>query len=102
MKPSPDHPAGSPAAHEDEHLDLSALNSRAGLWLFFIYLSAYVVFVVMAAFAPETMGQPTPLGPNVATLYGLGLIGGAVLLALVYMFVCKRNADWFAREGEGK
>ena len=102
MKPTPDDAAGSPAAHEDEHLDLSAINSRSGLWLFAVYLTAYVVFVVMAAYAPATMGQPTPLGPNVAILYGFGLIFGAVLLAMVYMFVCKRNADRFAREGGGK
>ena len=102
MKPSPDEPAGSPAAHADEHLDLSARNSRTGLWLFAIYLAAYVVFVGMAAYAPETMGQPTPLGPNVAILYGFGLIFGAVLLAMLYMLLCKRNADQFEREGGGR
>ena len=102
MKPSPDDPAGSPADHVDEHLDLSARNSRTGLWLFAVYLTAYVVFVGMAAYAPETMGQPTGLGPNVAILYGFGLIFGAVLLAMAYMFLCKRNADQFEREGGGR
>jgi uncharacterized membrane protein (DUF485 family) len=102
MKPSPDEPAGGPAAHADEHLDLLARNSRTGLWLFAVYLAAYVVFVVMAAFAPGMMGQPTPLGPNVAILYGFGLIFGAVLLAMLYMLLCKLNADRFAREGGGK
>jgi uncharacterized membrane protein (DUF485 family) len=105
MKLSPDAPAGDSAARaasEDEHLDLSARNSRTGLWLFAVYLAAYVVFVVMAAYAPETMGQPTPLGPNVAILYGFGLIFGAVLLAMLYMLLCKLNADRFAREGGGK
>ncbi|MCE9525220.1 MAG: DUF485 domain-containing protein [Planctomycetales bacterium] len=102
MKPSPDGPAESPADHVDEHLDLSARNSRTGLWLFAVYLAAYVVFVVMAAYAPGTMGQPTPLGPNVAIVYGFGLIFGAVLLAMVYMFLCKRNADQFDREGGGR
>ena len=66
MKPSPDDPAGSPADHVDEHLDLSARNSRTGLGLFAVYLTAYVVFVVMAAYAPGTMGQPTPAKPNMA------------------------------------
>jgi uncharacterized membrane protein (DUF485 family) len=99
MKPTPD-PAHPP--HQDEHLDLSARNARAGLWLFAVYLAAYVLFVVMAAFAPNLMGQPTPLGPNVAILYGFGLILGAVLLALVYIFICKRNADRFEQEGGGR
>ncbi len=101
MKPSPDDPAG-PADHVDEHLDLSARNSRTGLWLFALYLAVYVVFVGMAAFAPETMGQSTPLGPNVAIVYGFGLIFGAVIMAMVYMFLCKRNADQFEREGGGR
>ena len=102
MKPSPDDSAGNPAVHVDEHLDLSARNSRTGLWLFAIYLAAYVVFVGMAAYAPGTMGQPTPLGPNVAILYGFGLIFGAVLLAMIYMLLCKLNADRFEREGGGR
>ena len=108
MKPSPDEPAGdSPvpvatAAHDDEHLDLSARNSRTGLWLFALYLAAYVIFVGMAAFAPGLMGQPTPLGPNVAILYGFGLIFWAVLLAMIYMLLCKLNADQFEREGGGR
>lgn len=102
MKPSPDKAAEIPAAHEDEHLDLSARNSRTGLWLFAVYLTAYVVFVAMAAYAPGSMGQATPLGPNVAIVYGFGLIFGAVLLAMVYMFLCKRNADQFEREGGGR
>lgn len=90
-------------AHPDEeHPDLSALNARSGLWLFAVYLSAYAVFMAMAAFSPRTMGLATPLGPNVAIVYGFGLILGAVLLALVYMLVCKLNADRFASGGGGK
>ncbi len=102
MKLIPDDAADRPTAHADEHLDLSARNSRTGLWLFAVYLATYVVFVGMAAYTPGIMGQPTPLGPNVAILYGFGLIFGAVLLAMVYMFLCKRNADQFEREGGGK
>lgn len=102
MKPSPDEGALGPAAHADEHLDLAARNSRTGLWLFAVYLTSYVVFVAMAAYAPATMGKETPLGPNVAVLYGFGLILGAVLLAMVYMLLCKLNADRFEREGGGR
>ena len=102
MKPSPDAPADSPADHVDEHLDLSARNSRTGLWLFAVYLAAYILLVGMAAYAPGMMGRETPLGPNVAIVYGFGLIFGAVLLAMAYMFLCKRNADQFEREGGGR
>ncbi|MBC7855520.1 MAG: DUF485 domain-containing protein [Pirellulaceae bacterium] len=102
MKPAPDDAVDSPATHIDEHLDLSARNSRTGLWLFAVYLAAYVVFVGMAAFGIGMMMQPTPLGPNVAIIYGFGLIFGAVLLAMLYMYLCKRNADQFEREGGGR
>jgi uncharacterized membrane protein (DUF485 family) len=88
-----------PPHHEDEHPELSALNARAGLWLFALYSTAYAVFIRLAAASPEAMGWVTPLGVNVAIVYGFGLIVGAVLLALVYMWVCKRNADYVARGG---
>ena len=102
MLPIPRAASDDPPAHLDEHLDLSARNSRTGLGLFAVYLTSYVAFVIMAAYAPGTMGQPTPLGPNVAIVYGFCLIFGAVLLAMIYMFLCKRNADQFEREGGGK
>lgn len=82
----------------DEHPDLTSLNARSGLILFAVYSAIYAVFVGLSAFSPETMGQPTPLGPNVAIVYGFGLIVGAFVLALVYMFLCQRNAQRVARE----
>ena len=86
----------------DESPELSALNARSGLVLFAIYSTIYAVFVGLSAFSPETMGQPTPLGPNVAIVYGFGLILGAFLLALVYMLLCGRNARRVASSSSGK
>lgn len=91
MKDLPEKP------HEDEHLELASLNARSGLILFAIYSAIYAVFVGLSAFSPETMGMSTPLGPNVAILYGFGLIVGAFLLALVYMVLCQRNARQIRR-----
>ena len=77
---------------------LSARNARVGLVLFVLYLAFYAGFMGLNAFSPLTM-KWTPLGgANLAILYGLGLIVGAVLIALVYMFLCKRNADQHAEE----
>ncbi len=92
MKPS--------SSDSDHHPQLAALNARSGLILFFIYLAIYGTFVGLAAFFPETMAQSTRLGPNVAILYGFGLILGAFLLALVYMLLCSRNAR-YVRDEEG-
>ncbi|HUE74765.1 MAG TPA: DUF485 domain-containing protein [Pirellulaceae bacterium] len=92
-------PPPDPAQHHDEeHPELSARNARSGLWLFAVYLAAYALFIRLVAASPETMGWVTPLGVNLAIVYGLGLIVGAIVLALVYMWMCKRNADRFAGE----
>ena len=93
MKPSSEKPLP-----DDEHPELSARNARSGLILFAIYFATYAVFVGLAAFSPETMGRATPLGPNVAILYGFGLILGAIVLSLVYMVLCGRNARRVAEE----
>lgn len=64
-------------------------NSRVGLFLFGIYLALYGGFVLLNAFSPTTM-EKTPLaGINLAILYGFGLIISAIVLALVYGFLCR-------------
>jgi uncharacterized membrane protein (DUF485 family) len=90
-----DKPSQPPA---DEHPELTYRNARHGLMLFAIYLAVYAVFVWLAAFAPDIMGHPTQFGPNVAIVYGFGLIVGAFVLALIYMFLCQLNAWRVARE----
>lgn len=68
---------------------MASRNARIGLVLFAVYLLFYGGFVVLNAFAPETM-EPTTYagGMNVATLYGMCLILGAFLLAMVYGWLC--------------
>jgi len=79
---SPDEPS-DPAA--ERH------NARLGLVLFAVYLAAYAAFVGINAFAPSLMD--TLVGRlNVAVVYGLALIGGAVLLAVVYAVLCRTPA----------
>lgn len=79
-------------------MELSELNARAGLILFAVYSAAYLVFVLLATFAVDAMSQATPLGPNVAIVYGFGLIFGAFALALVYMLWCKVNESSVRKE----
>lgn len=64
-------------------------NARFGLVLFFVYLMLYGGFVLLAAFSPATM-QRTPLaGVNLAVWYGFGLIVAAIVLALLYGWLCR-------------
>lgn len=64
-------------------------NARVGLWLFFIYLAVYAGFVLLAAFSPATMARTPLAGVNVAIWYGFGLIAGALVLALLYGWLCR-------------
>ena len=58
--------------------------SPLGLKLFALYLTAYGVFVALNAFWPDVMKTPVVAGVNLAIVYGLGLIVGAFVLALIY------------------
>jgi uncharacterized membrane protein (DUF485 family) len=81
-----------PAAH--------GRNARIGLWFFGIYCVLYAGFMGLAAFSFTTLAQPVA-GVNWAILYGMGLIVAALVLAVIYMFVCTRageHAD--TRDGE--
>ncbi len=67
-------------------------NARIGLRLFTIYLVLYVGFVFLSAFWPGVMEKEPIDGVNLAILYGFALIIAALVLALVYGWMC-RNED---------
>lgn len=91
-------PKPSSSSQHDDHPELAARQSRLGLVLFAIYLAAYGGFMGLSAFAPELMARPAVAGVNLAIAYGLGLILGAVVLAVLYMVLSTRAARRF--EGE--
>ncbi len=71
---------------------MESRNARLGMFLFTIYLLLYGGFVLLNAFSPSTM-EITPLaGVNLAILYGFGLIVAALVLALIYGWLCKSPA----------
>ncbi len=65
----------------------SAYKTRIGISMFFVYTLAYIGYVGINAVKPTWMGV-TFGGLNVATLYGIGLIVFAFVLALVYNHFC--------------
>ena len=67
-------------------------NARLGLALFVVYLLLYGGFVGLATFAPNAMGKPALAGVNLSVVYGFGLIVAALVLALVYMLLCRPEA----------
>jgi uncharacterized membrane protein (DUF485 family) len=68
---------------------MGSRNSRIGMVLFLVYLAFYGGFVGLSAFAPEAM-EATPIaGVNLAILYGFALIAAALVLALLYGWLCR-------------
>jgi uncharacterized membrane protein (DUF485 family) len=65
-----------------------ARNSKYGLILFSIYAVFYLGFVLVNAFAASWVEWVPFLGLNLAILWGFGLIALALILALVYGFLC--------------
>jgi uncharacterized membrane protein (DUF485 family) len=73
-------------AHDDRHV---SPNARLGLSLFAVYFLLYLGFMGIAAFKYEWFASLVPGGVNLAVAYGMALIVAALVLAILYMFLCK-------------
>lgn len=62
--------------------------TRLGIVLFFIYLLVYAGFVVIGTLYPKKLGLSALGGLNLAFVYGMGLIILAVVMGLIYHFIC--------------
>jgi uncharacterized membrane protein (DUF485 family) len=82
----------APVAREQEDAALVAHNTRMGVVLFIVYVLFYGGFVALSAFRHETMAQPFIAGVNLAVVYGFALIVAALVLAVIYMKVCRKAA----------
>lgn len=69
----------------------AARNARYGLALFALYFAFYALFVVLNAFLPNAMSVAFG-GINLAVAYGMGLIIAALVLALIYCWLCRGRA----------
>ncbi|MCA9025677.1 MAG: DUF485 domain-containing protein [Planctomycetaceae bacterium] len=72
---------------------MTTRNARIGLVLFAVYLLLYGGFVLLNTFAPQTMEATPVAGINLAILYGFGLIIAALVMALLYGFLCTPAGD---------
>jgi uncharacterized membrane protein (DUF485 family) len=66
-------------------------NTRVGLILFAIYLTLYGGFMLVNAFAPSWMELHFLAGVNLAISYGMVLIVAALIMALVYAWLCRKT-----------
>ena len=72
---------------------MQTFNQKLGLALFVVYLLFYCGFVFLNAFSAELMEKRVIAGVNLAIVYGIALIVGAFLLAVVYGILCRREPD---------
>lgn len=71
----------------------SRKKTRLGLILFFVYAVIYAVFVLLGLFSADTLGMIVLAGLNLAVVYGFGLILLAIVMGLIYSWVCTRMED---------
>jgi uncharacterized membrane protein (DUF485 family) len=81
----------APVAKEQEEAVVVAHNTRMGVILFIVYVLFYGGFMALSAFWPAVMSKPCLRGVNLAVVYGFALIVAALVLAMVYMKVCRKS-----------
>ena len=77
--------------HHEDHPHTIARNVRYGLILFAVYVLFYGGFVLLSALRPDVMASRPFGGVNLAILYGFALIVAALVLALIYMALCRKT-----------
>jgi uncharacterized membrane protein (DUF485 family) len=78
----------------------SEYKTRLGVWMFILYSLIYAGFVVINLVAPRLMESIVGSGLNLAVVYGFGLIVFALILALIYNWLCMRDEKRTEHEGE--
>ena len=80
----------------------AGFKTKLGLILFFFYAFVYGVFVFINTVNPVMMEQEIFAGLNLAIVYGFGLILFAVILGVIYNYVCTRKELELNTDKEGE
>jgi uncharacterized membrane protein (DUF485 family) len=71
----------------------SKKKAKLGVWLFFLYFAFYAGFVAIGVTNYELLGKKVLGEQNLAIVYGIGLIILAVVMGLIYNWLCSRYED---------
>jgi uncharacterized membrane protein (DUF485 family) len=82
----------APVVKEQENAAMVAHNTRIGVMLFTVYVLFYGGFMALSAFRYQIMAEPFIAGVSLAIVYGFALIIVALILALVYMKICRKTS----------
>ncbi len=72
---------------------------RLGVGMFIFYTLFYAGFVALNVVSPTAMETTVLFGMNLACVYGIGLIVVALVQALVYDAMCRRQEALLNRAG---
>ncbi len=76
--------------------------TKLGLILFFVYSLIYIGFVTINIVNPKIMETIIIFGLNLAIVYGFSLILFAIILGIVYNYVCTKWEDLMNKEEGGE
>jgi len=79
-----------------------AIKTKIGILMFTFYSLVYAGFIIINTVAPKVMSIPVLFGVNLAIVYGVGLILLAIVLGLIYNFLCTKKEDELNQEGDKK
>lgn len=78
----------------------SGKKSKLGVWLFVIYTIIYAGFVAIGVSDYELFKIKIFGGQNLAVVYGFGLIILAILMGVVYNFICTKYENKMNKKEE--
>lgn len=70
----------------------SAYKTKLGVSMFIVYTLVYAIFVAINATNPKAM-EATVMGQTAAVMWGFGLIGFALVLAVIYNHLCTKAEE---------
>ncbi|MBN2063724.1 MAG: DUF485 domain-containing protein [Sedimentisphaerales bacterium] len=80
-------------AQQQHHDPSSGYKTVIGAWMFLIYAIVYVGFVTINLVNASLMAKEIVFGLNLACVYGFGLILLAMIMALIYNFLCTKKEN---------
>ncbi len=76
--------------------------AKLGIYFFIFYALVYIGFVSIAVYDVHIMDHKIIFGLNLAICYGFGLIILALIMALIYNYLCAKKEAAAVAAGAGK
>ncbi|MHB0998457.1 MAG: DUF485 domain-containing protein [Armatimonadota bacterium] len=78
----------------------SSFKTRLGVWMLLFYSMFYVGFVAINLYNPLLMEKVIAFNLNLATVYGFALIIVALVQAMIYDMLCRKQEKIMNNESE--